>query len=216
MSPFEFFFSFYGLILGLSVAVMATGAARAFKHRKAVRVGWLTPLLAIFAALDIATFWDSAWNNFQHLSYSYGLLVAGLVIATVYFTATSLIFPEPEDEASSLDDHFWANKRAVLLLLIGANLLGTGATFLANGGHANSQQYLPGYGIMAGLYVVLNSLAAFSRRGWVVTVLLALQISLYLVLAAMSALHPNVANNGPVTAAAAPEVPVGRRSTAGQ
>ena len=69
---------------------------------------------------------------------------------------------------------------------------------------------------MAGLYVVLNSLAAFSRRGWVVTVLLALQISLYLVLAAMSALHPNVANTGPVTAAAAPEVPVGRRSTAGQ
>jgi len=38
MSPFEFFFSFYGLILGLSVAVMATGAARAFKHRKAVDV----------------------------------------------------------------------------------------------------------------------------------------------------------------------------------
>ena len=97
MSAFEFFFSFYGLLLGLSVAVIATGAARAFKHRKTVRVGWLTTLLATFVALDIATFWDAAWNNFRHLSFSYGLIVAGLVIATVYFIAASLLFPEPED-----------------------------------------------------------------------------------------------------------------------
>ena len=55
MTPFEFFFSFYGLVLGLSLTVMATGAARAFKHHKSVRVGWLTPLLATFVALDIST-----------------------------------------------------------------------------------------------------------------------------------------------------------------
>ncbi len=60
MSAFEFFFSFYGLVLGLSVAVIATGVARAFKHRKTVRVGWKTPMLAAFVALDIATFWDAA------------------------------------------------------------------------------------------------------------------------------------------------------------
>lgn len=29
MSAFEFFFSFYGLVLGLSVTVIATGIARA-------------------------------------------------------------------------------------------------------------------------------------------------------------------------------------------
>lgn len=57
MSAFEFFFSFYGLVLGLSVAVIATGVARAFKHRKTVKIGWKTPMLALFVAFDIATFW---------------------------------------------------------------------------------------------------------------------------------------------------------------
>ncbi|RZJ27872.1 MAG: hypothetical protein EON85_10285, partial [Brevundimonas sp.] len=123
MSAFEFFFSFYGLVLGLSVAVIATGAARAFKHRKTVRIGWKTPLLALFAAFDIATFWDAAWTNLGEAPYSYGMLLAGLVVAIVYFIAASLIFPEPEDDARSLDQHFAANKRAVLLLLTLANLL---------------------------------------------------------------------------------------------
>ena len=81
MSAFDFFFSFYGLILGLSVVSLAMGASRAFKHRRKVPVGWKTPLLAGFAALDIATFWDAAWTNFQHLPFSYGLLVAGLLVA---------------------------------------------------------------------------------------------------------------------------------------
>ncbi|HEX8470538.1 MAG TPA: hypothetical protein VF633_05450, partial [Brevundimonas sp.] len=67
MSAFEFFFSFYGLVLGLSVAALATGAARAVKHRKTVRIGWLTTMLAVFVALDIATFWDAAWVNFREV-----------------------------------------------------------------------------------------------------------------------------------------------------
>src|SRR5690606_35500472 len=78
MSAFEFFFSFYGLVLSFSVVVLSIGAARAFKHRKTVRLVWLTPLLAVFVALDIVTFWDAAWVNFRGLPFSYGLLVGGM------------------------------------------------------------------------------------------------------------------------------------------
>jgi len=106
LSPFEFFFSFYGLLLGLSVAVLATGAARAFKHRRTRPVGWLTPLLAVFVALDIATFLEAAWVNYRALPVSYGLLVGGLVVAVVYFIAAALVFPDDSDRPAPLDEHF--------------------------------------------------------------------------------------------------------------
>ena len=50
MSAFEFFFSFYGLLLGLSVAELVGGFARVRHERHRVRFGWVTPLLALFVA----------------------------------------------------------------------------------------------------------------------------------------------------------------------
>lgn len=190
MSAFEFFFSFYGLVLGLSVAVLATGAARAFKHRKAVRVGWLTPLLALFVALDIATFWDAAWVNFRELPFSYGLLVGGLIVAVVYFIAASLVFPEAEDQAGSLDEHFWANKRTVLLLLIGANLLGVSAQFAANLTRENGMILIITYAANMAIYLVLVGLAAWTKRRWLFAVALGLHTALYLYIAVHTVLWP--------------------------
>ena len=112
MSAFEFFFSFYGLLLGLSVAAIAVGVATAIQHRKRIRIGRLTPLLGLFVILDIATFWDAAWVNFRHLPFSYGLLVAGLAVALIYFMAASLVFPHEIEEGMNLDDHFWDNKKS--------------------------------------------------------------------------------------------------------
>lgn len=195
MGAFEFFFSFYGLVLGLSVAVLATGAARAFKHRKAVRVGWKTPLLAIFAAFDIATFWDAAWTNLGQAPYSYGMLLAGLGVAIVYFIAASLIFPEPEDDATSLDQHFEANKKPVLLLLSLANIL---MVALCLAMVANK----PGFALAAWiyaftymLYLVLVIPAAFSRRAWVFAATIGLHIALYVVIAVLSATNPGAMVN---------------------
>jgi hypothetical protein len=190
MSAFDFFFSFYGLVLGLSVTIMAAGAARAFKHRRSVRVGWKTPLLAAFAALDIATFWDAAWSHFRETSYSYGLLVGGLVIAVVYFIAANLIFPEPEDEARSLDDHFWAHKQAVLLLLVLANLLMVCALFWRMAGASAIDAKL--VGVYVGnliLYLALVLPAAFTRRAWLIALTLGLHIAIYLAIAVLSILQ---------------------------
>lgn len=44
MSPFEFFFSFYGLLLGFSVAELVGGFARVLHERQIVRFGWPTPV----------------------------------------------------------------------------------------------------------------------------------------------------------------------------
>lgn len=190
MSAFEFFFSFYGLVLGLSVAVIATGAARAFKHRKAVVVGWMTPLLAVFVALDIATFWDAAWTNFRHLPFSYGLLVGGLAIAAVYFIAASLIFPDDSDRPASLDEHFWANKRVVLGLLILANLLGVAGALAANWTRENGMGLMAAYALNIAVYLVLVGAAAITRRRWIFGVSIGLHTAIYLVIAVLTAFNP--------------------------
>ena len=163
MSAFEFFFSFYGLLLGFSVAVVATGLVLAIQHRKTVRIGWMTPLLAVFVALDIASFWDQAWTNFQHLPFSYGLLVAGLVIAVTYFVAASMVFPLKLEDVGSLDDHFWANRKIVLLLLIVANVMGVAASLAANLGRESGMRLILTYGVTLMLYVGLTLPAAFAR-----------------------------------------------------
>ncbi len=190
MSAFEFFFSFYGLLLGLSVAVVATGAATAVQHRRKIRVGWLTPLLALFIGLDIASFWDSAWTNFRHLPFSYGLLVVGLVIATVYFVAASLVFPHQIEDGLSLDDHFWANKKVVILLLVAANLLSVAVLLAVNLNREGGFALATAYGVYVGLYLLLVLPAAFTRRAWVFGVLIGLHTAVYLVIAATSGLNP--------------------------
>lgn len=193
MSPFEFFFSFYGLLLGLSVAVLATGAARAFKHRKSRPVGWLTPLLAVFVALDISTFWEAAWVNYRNLPVSYGLLVGGLVVAVVYFIAAALVFPDDSDRPAPLDDHFWANRRATLLLLILANLLGVAGQLAVNLTRENGAGLATVYSVNMGIYIVLIGCAALTRRRWLFALTIGAHTLLYLYIAVVSILHPPAA-----------------------
>ena len=208
MSAFEFFFSFYGLLLGLSLAAIATGLATAIQHRKSVHIGWRTPLLAVFVALDIASFWDSAWTNFRLLPFSYGLLVAGLVIALVYFVAASLVFPHRIEDGDSLDDHFRANKRPVLLLLILANLLNVAVLLMVNLDRPGGMMVMATYAVTMALYLVLVGAAAFAKGPRLFATMIGVHTALYLVIAAYSVVSPSalVDEDGHVNvpAAAAP------------
>ena len=93
MSAFEFFFSFYGLLLGLSVAELVGGFARVLHERQRVRFGWLTPLLALFVAVDLVTFWNQAWVFFRDAPFNPALLLVGLIIAATFYIAASITFP---------------------------------------------------------------------------------------------------------------------------
>ena len=124
MSSFEFFFSFYGLLLALSVAVVAAGAVKALKLPPKEGIGLMTPLLAVFLLLDIATFWQWAWVTLREVRFSYGLLVLGMIIALIYFLAASFVFPEDaEKKWKSLDDHYDARKRIVLISAMISNTI---------------------------------------------------------------------------------------------
>jgi hypothetical protein len=133
MSTFEFFFSFYGLLLGLCVAELVGGFARILHERERVRFGWLTPMLAAFVALDVSTFWNQAWVIFRGAPFNQALLIGGLVIAATFYIAASITFPRVSAEGShgriDLDTHFWAHRSMVFGCIMTANLI-VGLLFL--------------------------------------------------------------------------------------
>ncbi|MCS6622630.1 hypothetical protein N0B44_06895 [Roseibacterium beibuensis] len=207
MTAFEFFFSFYGLLLGLSLAVIATGAATAIQHRRKLRIGWLTPLLAVFVALDVASFWDFAWTMYHDVPFSYGLLVASLVVAVVYFIAASLVFPHQIEDGASLDDHFWANRKVVLLLTIAANVLALLVAVPVIAAKPAAAQIGAGYGFTIAIYIGLILPAALVRNRAAFATLVGLHIAIYLLSAIGSAVMPEVSDRlmeGPPPAADRP------------
>ncbi len=187
MSAFEFFFSFYGLVLGLSVAVIATGLASSIQHRKSIRIGWLTLLLAAFVGLDIATFWDAAWHTFRDAPYSYGMLVIGLAIALVYFIAASLVFPHQIADGMSLDEHFWANKKVVLLLTTAANTVMAVVSVLQILDKPTVVIVSANYAAMLLLYFLLIIPAAFTRSRKLFAALVGLHVLIYIAFACLPA-----------------------------
>ena len=127
MSAFEFFFSFYGLLLGLSVAELVGGFARVLHERERIRFGWLTPALALFVAIDIATFWNQAWVIFRGAPFNTFLLIVSLSIAATFYVAASVTFPrvsaEGAHERIDMDAHFWAHRKLVFGCILAANLI---------------------------------------------------------------------------------------------
>ena len=204
MSAFEFFFSFYGMVLGLSVAVIATGLATSIQHRKSIRIGWLTLLLALFVGLDIATFWDAAWHMFRDAPFSYGMLVIGLAIALVYFIAASLVFPHQIENGMDLDDHFWSNKKVVLLLTVAANLVMVVFSMAQILPRPDAMVIIVTYAGSFLLYVALIVPAALTKNRKLFAALVGLHVVIYLAIAcAPAGLGALPGANAPATVAAA-------------
>lgn len=69
MSAFEFSFTLFGLVLGLALTAVPAGFVSVLKARSSVpgeavviRVGWLTPLMALVVTFDLITFWLATWK----------------------------------------------------------------------------------------------------------------------------------------------------------
>ena len=114
MSDFEYFFTFFGLILGLAVAEVALKFADAVDAHMRRPIGLLTPLLAIVVLMDLTSIWIWTWSVREILVVSWRTIFVGLFLAVTYFMAASLIFPRVESRWDSLDEHYWARKRLVI------------------------------------------------------------------------------------------------------
>lgn len=121
MDQFEFYFSFYGLLLGLSAATLVVRFADALGEHGKRRIGLLAPLLGIFVLLDVSSFWIFAWRSRDYFEINYIQMYIGLLIAVAYFIAASQVFPREGSDWTALDDHYWARKRIVLAGVLAAN-----------------------------------------------------------------------------------------------
>lgn len=123
MSAFEFFFTLYGLVLGLSVVEVVSGFARLAHDSRGVKVGWLTPLLAILMMLDLASFWVSAYGRLQNYELTYSVLVIALTISALYYVAASVVFPRDFKAEPDFDAVFLRHRRLVMTALILCGLM---------------------------------------------------------------------------------------------
>ena len=121
MSAFEFIFSLFGLVLGLSLAEVIGGLARWVEVRRLVRIGWLTPLLGILLIIDLTSFWAAAWQVRDYLTFSIPALLGGVGFAGSYYMAAYLVFPRQISAETDLDEHFFRVRRIVIGIVIAAN-----------------------------------------------------------------------------------------------
>ena len=123
MDPFEFLFSLFGLLLGLSLAEVLGGFGRAVKRRRLNAIGWLTPLLGLIVCVDLVSFWAIAWFVREHVPVRFSSLVAGFLITGVYYLAATLVFPEQASDEADLDDHYFSVRRIVLGAVLFCNII---------------------------------------------------------------------------------------------
>lgn len=130
MTNFEFVFSLFGLLLGLSLAELLGGFARSLQRRPKLRIGWLLPLLGLLILLDVASFWMVAWSVRDAVPIDYFPLMVGLLICCLYYLVASLVFPHDLDEWPDLDEYYFQHRRQVIggmILCNGLALAGVAA-----------------------------------------------------------------------------------------
>ena len=124
MTEFEFLFSVFGLLIGLTLVEVAVKFADAIDAHHRRPMGILTPLLAVFVLIDITSYWLFSWSLRDLLHVRWRTVFVALTFAMTYYLSASLIFPRSERDWKNLDEHYWARKR----LVIGGVLLVESAT----------------------------------------------------------------------------------------
>jgi len=124
MTEFEFLFSVFGLLIGLTLVEVAVKFADAIDAHHRRPMGILTPLLAAFVLIDVTSYWLFSWSLRDVLHVRWRTVFVALSFAMTYYLAASLIFPRSEGEWANLDEHYWVRKR----LVIGGVLVVEGST----------------------------------------------------------------------------------------
>ncbi|OBX20230.1 hypothetical protein A9995_00390 [Erythrobacter sp. QSSC1-22B] len=190
MSEFEFLFALYALLLGLSLVSLLGGLGNALERAFAegarderseqFRIGWLSPLMAVFVVLDLMSFWAFAWLVRDLVAVNTPTLLGVVVFASAYYLAARLVFPGDPRRFEDLDVHYFRVHRTILAILVVLVLVQW--TYLLSLEQLRSALLEP---ITIGATVVFVALmiaGIFVRRtGWQIA-LLSLLIARYLVL----------------------------------
>jgi hypothetical protein len=149
MTVFEYVFSLYSLLFGLALAQVFGGFGNTLQERHKLEVGWLTPLLGLFVIVDLTSFWEIGWELRGMSGRPYFLyLLAGVLLAGIYYLAARLVFPRNFVEWPDFDVYYFRHKQwvfggiLVCNVIAAAVLLAIGSRFMrAPLGFANDLAY---------------------------------------------------------------------------
>ncbi|MES2988239.1 MAG: hypothetical protein V4808_10065 [Pseudomonadota bacterium] len=175
MTSFEFAFSLFGLLLGLSLASVLGGFARVLRARHKMRLGWATPLLGVLLIIDLVTFWSNAWDMRDAIPPSFAALLYGTTIASVYYLAAELVFPDELEEWPDLDAYFMRHKGQVLIGVMVANLLVLGARIILFGNIFTDWESIA----VPIIYTGFGILIVRTREKWLSAALIAVLLAMY-------------------------------------
>ena len=133
MTNFEFVFSLLSILLGLALAEVLGGLARAVKARPRVRIGWATGLLATWTLTETVILWRITWRARDSLPDHSAALFGGFAVCALYYFAAALLFPERMEGDTSLDQHFDEEKTKIIGALLLANFLAYALRWAAMG-----------------------------------------------------------------------------------
>jgi len=126
MTVFEYVFSLYSLLFGLALAQVFGGFGNTLQERHKLKVGWLTPLLGLFVIVDLTSFWEIGWELRGMSGRPYFLyLLAGVILAGIYYLAARLVFPRNFVEWPDFDEYYFRHKQWVIGGILLCNLVAT-------------------------------------------------------------------------------------------
>jgi hypothetical protein len=130
MSDFEIMFALFSLLIGLAMAELLTGLARAWRIKKgavdkgeaAIEVGWLVPLFGFVLLSELTRFWITAYSFRDYLTFDYFHLLAMAAIIGGYFIISTFVFPDEPGKWPDFDDYFLHTNRTVVGGMIVVNV----------------------------------------------------------------------------------------------
>lgn len=118
MGPFDYLFSFYGLLLGIAVANVAIGFADMWRDCERIEVGTCPPLLACIVLLGGMNVWLTTWQTRHDVTLSGWQMLAAAGIALPYVFVSRAMFPGQEKEPElSLEEHYLKHRVLILAIL---------------------------------------------------------------------------------------------------
>lgn len=118
MGPFDYLFTFYGLLLGIAVANVAIGFADMWRDCEKIGVGTCPPLLCSIVLLGGMNVWLTMWHIRSDVGVSAWQMLAAAFVALPYVFVSRAMFPGQERRAErSLEDHYLKHRVLILAVL---------------------------------------------------------------------------------------------------
>lgn len=122
MDKFEFFFTFYGLLLGLAAAEILSSLGAYVRARPLRTIEVQSALLALLTFLVICATWMEAWYMRDTYEVSFASMLPPVGVATAYYLAAVVVLPKEQSDYDEMAEYLARRKNFVVGMLIAADV----------------------------------------------------------------------------------------------